>query len=91
MSQDYGRYRNGKGRFKQNELGEVIQNGEEKRKSMDQGREDIIKSLIIIYIYIYKSSVFRHDLKADSESTVLSWSGMLFHKVDTVLSKRRLP
>jgi hypothetical protein len=52
MSQDYGRYRNGKGRFKQNELGEVIQNGEEKRKSRDQGREDIIKSLIIIYIYI---------------------------------------
>jgi len=29
----------------------VIQNGAEKRKSRDQGREDIIKSLIIIYIY----------------------------------------
>jgi len=52
MSQDYGRYRNGKGGLKQNVLGEVIQNGEEKRKSRDQGREDIIKSLIIIYIYI---------------------------------------
>jgi hypothetical protein len=35
-----------------NELGEVIQNGAEKRKSRDQDREDIIKSLIIIYIYI---------------------------------------
>ena len=52
MSQDYGRYRNDKGRFKQNELGEMIQNGAEKRMSRDQGREDIIKSLIIIYIYI---------------------------------------
>jgi hypothetical protein len=30
----------------------MIQNGAEKRKSRDQGREDIIKSLIIIYIYI---------------------------------------
>jgi hypothetical protein len=38
-----------------------------------------------------KRYVFRHDLKADSKSTVLSWSGMLFHKVDAVLSKRRLP
>ena len=76
----------------------------QKRESRDQGREDIIKSLIIIYIIhikvnlnIYKRKaclkryVFRHDLKADSESTVLSWSGMLFHKVDAVLSKRRLP
>jgi hypothetical protein len=27
----------------------MIQNGAEKRKSRDQGREDIIKSLIIIY------------------------------------------
>ena len=66
----------------------------QKRESRDQGREDIIKSLIVIYIIhikvnlnIYKRKaclkryVFRHDLKADSESTVLSWSGMLFHKV----------
>ena len=35
-----------------NELGEVIQNGTEKRKSRDQAREDITKSLIIIYINI---------------------------------------
>jgi hypothetical protein len=41
-----------KGGLRRNELGEVIQNGAEKRKSRDQGREDIIKSLIIIYIYI---------------------------------------
>jgi hypothetical protein len=37
-----------KGGWSRNELGEVIQNGAEKRKSRDQGREDII----IIYIYI---------------------------------------
>jgi hypothetical protein len=30
----------------------MILNGAEKRKSRDQGREDIIKSLIIIYICI---------------------------------------
>ena len=41
-----------KGGWRRNELGEVIQNGAEKRKSRDQSREDIIKSLIIIYIYI---------------------------------------
>ena len=40
------------GGWSRNELGEVFQNGAEKRKSKDQGREDIIKSLIIIYIYI---------------------------------------
>jgi hypothetical protein len=38
--------------WSRNELEEVIQNGAEKRKSRDQGREDIIKSLIIICIYI---------------------------------------
>ena len=38
-----------------------------------------------------KRFVCRHDLKTDSESTVLSWSGLLFHKVDAVLSKRQLP
>jgi hypothetical protein len=38
-----------------------------------------------------KKYVLRHDLKTDSESTVLSWSGMLFHKVDSVLSNRWLP
>ena len=37
-----------KGGWSINELGEVIQNGTEKRKSRDQGREDIIKSLIRI-------------------------------------------
>jgi hypothetical protein len=41
-----------KGGWGRNESGEVIQNGSEKRKSRDQGREDIIQSLIIIYIYI---------------------------------------
>jgi len=43
-----------KGGWSRNEFGEVIQNGAERRKSItrDQGREDIIKSLIIIYIYI---------------------------------------
>ena len=44
-----------KGGWRRNELEEVIQNGAEKRKSRDQDREDIIKSLIIIYIYIWKS------------------------------------
>ena len=38
-----------------------------------------------------KKDAFRHDLKADSESTVVSWIGMLLHKFDAVLSKRRLP
>ena len=38
-----------------------------------------------------KRYVLRHHLKADSQSTVLSWSGILFHKVHAVLSKRRLP
>jgi hypothetical protein len=32
------------GGWSRNELGEVIQNGAEMRKSRDQGREDIIKS-----------------------------------------------
>jgi hypothetical protein len=41
-----------KGGWGRNELGEAIQKEAEKRKSRDQGREDIIKSLIIIYIYI---------------------------------------
>ena len=41
-----------KGDWGRSELGEVIQKGAEKRKSRDQDREDIIKSLIIIYIYI---------------------------------------
>ena len=41
-----------KGGWRRNKLGEVIQNGTEKRKSRDQDREDIIKSLIIVYIYI---------------------------------------
>ena len=41
-----------KGGWGRSELGEVIQKGAEKRKSRDQDREDIIKSLIIIYIYI---------------------------------------
>ena len=41
-----------KGGWGKSELGEVIQKGAEKRKSRDQDREDIIKSLIIIYIYI---------------------------------------
>jgi hypothetical protein len=36
-----------KGGWRRNELGEVIQNGAENRKSRDQGRENIIKSLII--------------------------------------------
>jgi hypothetical protein len=39
-----------KGDRNRNELGEVVQNGSEKRKSRDQGREDMIQSLIIIYI-----------------------------------------
>ena len=50
---------------------------------------------VILNIYKRKSwlkrYVFRHDIEADSESTVLSWSGMLLHKVDAVLSKQRLP
>ena len=52
---------------------------------------------VYVKLHIYKRKaclkkyVFTHDLKADSESTVLSWSGMLFHKVDAVLSKQRLP
>ena len=41
-----------KGGWNRNKLREVIQNEAEKRKSRDQGREDIIKSLIIIYIYV---------------------------------------
>ena len=38
-----------------------------------------------------KRYVLRHHLKADSQPTVLSWRGILFHKVHAVLSKRRLP
>ena len=50
-----------KGGWSRNELGEVIQNEAEKRKSRDQGREDIIKSLIRImmsdwWYFFYKNS-----------------------------------
>ena len=46
----------GKGGWGRNELmalGEVIQKGGGKEKVEGQGGKDIIKSLIIIYIYIY--------------------------------------
>ena len=38
-----------------------------------------------------KRYVLRYDLKADSESTFLSCSDMLFHNVAAVLSKWWLP
>ena len=51
MSQDYGRCRN--------ELGEMIQKGEEKRKWRDQGREDdchkIINNNLHIHTNVQKS------------------------------------
>jgi len=55
-----GRDKNGKGggvrnrpiRSLRQKRGGGLGEGAEKRKSRDQGREDIIKSLIIIYIYI---------------------------------------
>ena len=64
----------------------MIQNGSEKRKSRYQDKEDIILSLIIMYIHIkvQKSyvklhiyneklvlkNVFTHDLKADKRENI---------------------
>ena len=55
-----------KGGWSRNELGEVIQNGTEKRKSRDQGREDIIKSLIrIIQKLHYNYDIILSDICED--------------------------
>jgi hypothetical protein len=84
LSQDYGRCRNGKGRLKQKWVGRGDPKWGRKEKVKDQGREDIIYNNLHIYIKVqkilcqieylqtkslFKKICFRHDIKADSEST----------------------